>query len=257
MKSVHLRFTVLLAALSLSCGGTFYGPDLVSNLSAEELMERIEFASQKIRTCRANAKIAIVSPEGSFRGSVRLRIKMPDSIWIKVEGILGVDVAVGSFGAGRSIFYMPRENVVYMGRIEALQEENILPLNLSSSDMILRLLGLFIPRFEGLDSTFSINKDGGRYLISYDPRERVWIRSRDLVVEKWERVNDFGDVVLSWEGRSFRRVKGIVLPRVVRITDYSLRRRVTLIYQTVRVNPSMSKRWFDIKIPDGVEVVEL
>ena len=240
-----------------ACSAPFFSRKPLDPTRPDVLVKSIEDHAAKLRTFQGWSTMMIESTEGGFRGSMRLSVKMPDSLWIKMEGPLGMDVVEGCFGGKNALFVIPSEKRAYRGSIQNMQEQGILPLDLASSEMLQGILGLPVPYPVYYDSLPSVTIDSRKYILDMGYGERIWIEPKGPVVTRWEKRDNDGKLLWLWEGREFRKRKGIRLPQVIRMTDYQYKQRVTLIYETARPNRPMKNGWFEVRIPEGVETIEL
>jgi len=261
MGGYRLRwgFTCLFATtiLGFGCAGLFPEKRPLPEIPADVLIRNIERHASQLQTFRGDARLAVVSAEGSFGGSLNVSMKIPDSLWVKIEGPWGIDIATGRFGGGQALFYNPWENVVYKGTVEKMQEKQLLPFDVGVSRMALGILGLLVPDAMGADSFVSLSSDSKKYILNFEDGEQVWVEPKGPVVTRWEKRDDDGEILWIWEAKDFKKKKGIRLPQLVRITNYQPMQRLTLFYEKVKANMPMGNGWWNIRIPEGVETVEL
>ena len=253
----HILFTVLILTLISGCTAPFISNKPLTPVHPSLLVHDVENHAAKLQTFQGRTMMTIESAEGAFRGSMRFSVKLPDSLWLKMEGPLGIDMAVGRFGGDNALFFIPAENLVYKGTIQSMQENGILPFDFASSDMLQGIFGLPIPYTPGNDSLLSVTIESRKYILNLGYGEKIWIEPRGPMVTRWEKRDTNGELQWTWEGREFRKRKGIFFPQVIRMTNSQPRQRLTLVYETVKPNRSMKNGWFDIRLPEGVETIEL
>jgi len=106
----------------------------------------------KLKTLQAKGRLSVYSSEFNENGTIHISVKMPDSLRIKVEGPLGIDVANFFMDSERYLLYLNREEVVYEGSSDTLNisrflndiigitvEDNVI----NFQDMQSELIGLF------------------------------------------------------------------------------------------------------------------
>ena len=241
----------------VGCAGSSFLRRPLPDASFDSLVSGLQEHALRLRTYEGRGQMMAVSSDGGFRGTVRIVGKLPDSLWIKVEGPLGIDVMRGVFGRGRVVLYYPRENVAYEGSMCRMQESGFIPMNLPDQDVMLGMLGLVVPETILDGAVLSDSSDSRRYYFRLEGDEEVWIEPKGPVVARWEKRNGEGELLWDWEGEDFRKRGGVRLPRVVRMTRYQPRERVTFFYEAIKVNGRMRSGWFDIQIPEGVETIAL
>jgi hypothetical protein len=135
---------------------------------------------------------------------------------------------------------------------------DLLPLGFGdSSSLMLGVTGLLVPDGSMLDSLAGFTREDKQYLLTEKNGEQYWVEPKGPVVTRWERRDSTGHCFQRWEGKSFKQKKGIRFPRWVHFANRYPEQRVTLQYEEVRMNKPLRKGWFGIRIPEGVQKVEL
>jgi outer membrane lipoprotein-sorting protein len=220
--------------------------------SSSELVDRIQEHASRIQTFEGWARLTVVSEVESFTASLHVAAKPPDSLWLKIEGPLGVDILTGTFSEDSVLLYSPWENVVYEGSVQRFQAFQILPFPVYSTDLIQSILGFPIPDNTANDAFLSLSHDSGQLLLSLGSQTRIWVDKKGPSVAKWEALDSSGDIIWTWSGEMFKRQKKVWLPRVIRFFQDNPRQRITLFYETVKINRHLKNQWSSIRIPEGV-----
>jgi len=241
----------------IGCAGTFRSKKPLPLIRPEVLVQKIQDHASRLRTFSGQGRVMVVSSEGGFRGSIIVSFKMPDSLYMKVEGPLGMDVMTSLIASEQVLLYYPRENLAYSGSIEQMWERELLPLDMGSSVMALGILGLLILDEAKSDSLISYSSDSNKYMLYFEDGEDVWVEPKGPVVTRWEKRDGHGAILWTWEGSKFKVNKDIRLPRIIRMTSYQPKQRVTFFFETIRTNQPLKDGWCNVRIPDGVEYVEL
>ena len=130
-RGVSLRRIVLWGLTSfylfLGCASSTMSLRSTSMPSPSELVNRLRKHASHLETFQGWARLTVVSESESFIASLRLRAMPPDSLWLKIEGPMGVDALVGRFSGDHVLLYSPWENTVYEGSIQRFQTLQILP----------------------------------------------------------------------------------------------------------------------------------
>lgn len=209
-----------------------------------------------MNTLSGRGQIVVESPQQSFSGRARIYIIKPDSIYIKIEALLGLDV--GIFFADRETFqlYSPLENVLYYG-----EQKNLMPLRNYlgfdlTLDQVLRyasglspIFPLQQPEINNEDNTLCI---GGSYAdfnwdYSIDPRfgvvERVVIRDSLQTIIQIE------------EYKQFIKQGSVRVPRFIRLIRPKSKQSVTFFYDHLESNRSIHPGIFKINAPsDAIKI---
>ena len=255
IRIVFILLTILI--LFIHCAGPFRSAPPMLPMNPDTLIENIQDHASRLQTFEGRATFSVVSTEGAYRGSMKLSVKMPDSLWMKLEGPLGVDYLTGRFTGEQALLYSPWEKAVYEGSYQQMRELALIPLDMGFADMALGLLGLLIPNWIGNDSSSTVRIDSRRYLLDLGYGERIWIEPQGPVVTRWEKKDENDEILWVWEAKEFRKNKGIRFPKVIRMTSYLPKQRITLVYERIKANKPMRNGWSHVKIPEGVETIEL
>jgi hypothetical protein len=194
---------------------------------------------------------------GSFRGAIRISVKTPDSLWMKVEGPLGVDIAVGIINQGRAMMYSPWENVVYQGSVYRIDLFQSLSFPTGPAGLVYGMMGLPILEESILDSISSYSFNDEYYILSVNQTDSIWIRPRGPVIARWKKMDENGNEVWRWEAKSFFRKKGTCMPAIVQMTALEPLQRISFFYESIKTNRDLKEKWNHVPIPEGVETIEL
>lgn len=255
-KNSYLLFVVTVI-IFFKCGAPFFSGSPAPIVSSDKLLKKVHKNAVRLTSFRGEARIRMISEQGGFRGNIKISMKKPDSLWMKIEGPLGMDIACGCISDGRMKFYIPPQKIVYTGSVDRLRDTGIIPLDVEFNNIIHSFLGLIDPPYSSIDSTavYSLKEDA--YLLSLGDNERIWIKSSRPVVCRWEKYDVNGELLWEWEGDMFYMRKNIRMPKFIQITQYKPKQRITFYYNIMKANYKMPKNWCVLSIPEGVETIEL
>lgn len=242
------------------CGLPFFSSRVAPLVSSQTLLNKIHHNAQTLKSFQGKAKLRMLSNDYMFKGTISISIKKPDSVWMKIEGPMGIDVASVRTGGNHMQYYIPSEKVLYTGSVERLRELRLVPWNVEVSNIIQSFLGVINPPYSIPDSIITYSSQDNAYLLPYSSDslvEKIWINPRGPVVSRWERRNSAGDPLWMWEGDMFYKRGRLRLPKFIQITQFDPRQRITFYYEIMDVNHSLPVNWFALKIPEGVEEIEL
>jgi hypothetical protein len=240
-------------ALQTTSGGTDpYGTDPYS------LFREVREHAARLGTFEGRAVWTAISEDGSFRGTSRITLKSPDSLWMKVEGPFGIDAAFLSFTPGRILFYSPMMRTAFSGEPGNTRLADVMPLGTIA--MILgassQAAGLLVPGDTLLENLTAFKSEKKGYVLDFDTGDRIRIEKKGPVVSRWEKQDTTGAVTWLWEAERFQGRGGIRLPLLIRL-DIAGSRSFTLFYETVKTNSVLRKGWCDVRIPESVEIKPL
>lgn len=202
---------------------------------------------QRLHSFQGKARVIIELPGSGHNGFSEVYINFPDSIFIKTEAMLGIDI--GSLFLDHRYFgaYAPRENVLYYGEVESLDLREFLQVELSTHELYEALTGLIQVVVNGA-STLSV--EDGNYVVTTVVENgllKYWIDPENNLVTKSQLLNQDGKILLSKEMQRIRRRNGVELPQIIRFTRPLARERITVYYTEQRINRSIDAAKFRLK----------
>lgn len=229
-------------------------PD-ISKVTPEYLQAKVIQNLQKLKTFEGRARVIIELPGAGYNGFSEVFVNMPDSVLVRTEAILGIDVGLlfmdhRYFGA-----YAPKENTLYYGEIEILDLRDFLQVELDTEQLFEVFTGL--TNLE-VDSSSRVSFTDGKFLITNRQEREVvkyWIEPEKFIVTKYELVNNHGKTVLIQEFTRLRKKEGLVVPQTIRLTRPLARERVTVYYTKQKINQSIPSRKFRLKIPKNAKQI--
>ncbi len=251
---------IFIVLLFSECGIPFLSSKVAPVVSSHTLVNKIHQNVRSLKSFQGKAKLRMLSSEYMFKGNIKICMKNPDSLWMKFEGPMGIDVALVRTKGKEMQYYIPSEKILYTGSVDRLRELNLVPWNVEISDIIQSFLGVIDPPDTRSDSTIVYSSREDAYIIPLNTgevKEKIWIKPRGPVVSRWERRNRYGDPLWVWEGNMFYKRGRLRLPKFIQITQYNPSQRITLYYEIMDINQKLPEDWYKMKIPEGVEEIEL
>ena len=255
MDAAKISFAVAVLFLA-GCAGLFRSSRSLPDVPGNELLRRIQDHTGRLETFQGIARMTVATSEASFAGTFSVSVKAPDSLWIKIEGPLGIDMLTLAVGGDRILMYSPWQQAAFRGSLGKVRKSGMLPVDLDSSDVVFGFLGLWNPKPETADSVLSVRSENGQYVLAFASGGEVWIEPKGPVVKRWIKKDGNGETEWIWEGEAYRRRDDLWLPAIVRIFRPTPRQRITLQYESMSANNSMKSSWFDVRIPEGVQTLE-
>lgn len=224
-------------------------------LSAAELKEKIHLHAQKLETFHGKATIQMQTQTGIIQGTIELITHQPDSIWMKIEGPMGVDMGIMQMIHGDVVLFSPWENILYTGSLKELAIFNQFILEWEPEQILSGILGLIQPGMRN-DTLTNFEMVSRHYVFNYKNGGKFWVTPKGPVVDKWE-IYTANKPRISWIAEEFRNKSGIQMPRLIRIQKHDTGERFALTYYYTKANSKLNKDWYQIEIPEGVTRIEL
>jgi hypothetical protein len=253
MRCFTVSLTILL--LFFNCSGPFLKDHPLPDMKPRQLIEKLQSHGRKLRTLQGSAHLTINSESGNFQGTLQIKARLPDSLFIKVEGPFGVDVAYLRLCGQELLFYNPMMKLAYTGSLD--EKIDLMPVQINTGDFLLQTLGLLLIPESRIGDIRSLISRSGHYEIYFNNGERVSVLPKGPVVSRWEKRNTNGNLDWTWEGNNFRKSAGVQLPRLIRVHVEHPKQFITVYYTKRKTNKHLKPGWSDLKLPEGVNPIAL
>jgi hypothetical protein len=262
LKRLHFRpvpgagFALCVWFLLFECAGPSVLPEAPGGTDPYSLFREVREHAARLKTFEGRAVWSASSEEGSFRGTSRVSLKTPDSLWLKVEGPFGIDAAFLAFTPGRVLFYSPMLKAAFSAEPKNPRLAKVTPFGAVFSNDAAQAAGLLVPGDTLLENLTSFLPGKKEYVLDFDTGDKIWIMKKGPVVNRWEKRDTTGAVVWFWEAERFQSRGHIRLPQLIRL-DAAQGQSLTVFYETVKTNFVLRKGWCDVPIPENVETKPL
>ena len=234
------------ASLFLNCASTSKIPNL-SNFTPEDLQLRVARNLHNLHSFEGKARVIIELPGKSYNGFSNIFMKLPDSVYVKTEAILGIDI--GGLFLDQRFFaaYAPRDNILYYGEAESLDLRDFLEIEIDTDELFEVFTGL---NQIVVNDTSKLIFAGGKFVVTTQLEQQSLIYEVDpekYIVTKSQLVDAEGKTILLKEYRRLRTNKGVVLPQIIKLTRPQARERITVYYTNQKINKKIAAEKFKIK----------
>ncbi len=234
------------ASLFLNCASTSKIPNL-SNFTPEDLQLRVARNLHNLHSFEGKARVIIELPGKSYNGFSNIFMKLPDSVYVKTEAILGIDIG-GLFQDQRFFAaYAPRDNILYYGEAETLDLRDFLEIEIDIDELFEVFTGL---NQIVVNETSKLIFAGGKFVVTTQLDQQSLIYEVDpdkYIVTKSQLIDAEGKTILLKEYRRLRKTKGLVLPQTIKLTRPQARERITVYYTNQKINKKIAAEKFKIK----------
>lgn len=234
------------ASLFLNCASTSKIPNL-SNFTPEDLQLRVARNLHNLHSFEGKARVIIELPGKSYNGFSNIFMKLPDSVYVKTEAILGIDI--GGLFLDQRFFaaYAPRDNILYYGEAESLDIRDFLKIEIDTDELFEVFTGL---NQIVVNDTSKLIFAGGKFVVTTQLEQQSLIYEVDpekYIVTKSQLIDAEGKTILLKEYRRLRTNKGVVLPQIIKLTRPQARERITVYYTNQKINKKIAAEKFKIK----------
>ncbi len=234
------------ASLFLNCASTSKIPNL-SNFTPEDLQLRAARNLHNLHSFEGKARVIIELPGKGYSGFSNIFMKLPDSVYVKTEAILGIDI--GGLFLDQHFFaaYAPRDNILYYGEAESLDLRDFLEIEIDTDELFEVFTGL---NQIVVNETSKLIFAGGKFVVTTQLDQQSLIYEVDpdkYIVTKSRLVDAAGKTILLKEYKRLRKTKGLVLPQIIKLTRPQARERITVYYTNQKINKKIAAEKFKIK----------
>lgn len=188
LKKYWIKYLLFLLLISLySCTGSSEMKNEVSKIPVKEIKEKVNRNYKLIESLSASGSVAFDSPEMSNSGSIEVKIKKPDTVYLKVEGPFGIDIAEALITRSNFIYYNAQENKAITGPTTANNIDAILKVNINFDELVNSLSGSFYFA-ENADDTLYAASENNSYLLQVsdkNSRIKYFITPDKFVINKY------------------------------------------------------------------------
>jgi outer membrane lipoprotein-sorting protein len=252
----NIFYATVLAAILVSCSASKTDHDGLKSIPVKDLKERINSNSKFIETFAASGSISIETPEESNSGSIEVRIKTPDSIFIRIEGPFGIDVAAALITGKDFIYYNAQENKAIMGPATEANIGAILRIKMNFNELLSSLTGTFLFTEETGD-TAEAGAENNNYVIPATintGNSKYYVDPDTYMINRYSVTDETGRKILDVAYSRFRIVNSMTLPDQIIIKKPDKHQTIWINYDTKEVNGKGLS--FKIKIPKSAKVIK-
>jgi len=212
------------------------------------LQEEVRQNHERVQALTGNGRIAIETPEMAQSASFELTLRKPDSLLVKIEGPFGLDVGSAMVTRTEFSLYNSMRNQRLVGSTNPSNLDRILHVQLDFDDVLnLFTGGIFLSEDRSAPSSFAIEDE--EFVLTYeryDGTHRYWIDPESRQIARIQHLDSSGKLTLEQIFSDFRTIGGVTIPQRIRITLVRERRRVSVSYSDLDVNPTHLQFTFDV-----------
>jgi len=242
----------------LACSGAKENREL-QKIPVKEIKQKVNEQFKKIESLYAEGTIAFDSPDMSNSGYIELSLKKPDSIYFKIEGPFGIDIASALITRENFVYYNTQENKVIMGPTTDINIGAILRIKVSFDELINSFSGSFYFPDEDKDSIYAASENNSYVLqVKKDfGKKKYLIEPETYTVNNYSVYNNKGKIILDVDYSKFETEETadgtVYFPDQITIHRPDVKQTVWLYYQDKELNRKDLS--FKIKYPKSAKIV--
>lgn len=255
MRKFFTFLSLAILSISVNCAYFKPKPDLSnSNISINTICQRVENNFKNLYTLRGRGKLISNSQEMSFTASANISLKMPDRLLLKLSSGFGMTVASLLIDKSTFTLFNSTENLVYYGDLDSVNMNQYFSLKLDFSNLTNLLSGMTTLRRSDRSSLLI---DDNKYLIHVVEDQlqfKYWVDPEKFVVTDHHIFDSSGEKLAEYSFKYFKKVNKVHVPTLIKVTDFTARQQLTLLYEDFEINKTLSDSDFFIKLPENVKI---
>jgi hypothetical protein len=245
--------------LLISCSGSKITGE-PEKIDVRSLKERINQNSSIIETLEASGNISFDSPEQTGSGWIELKIKKPDTVFVKIGGPFGISIANALITRSGFIYYNAQENKAITGPSSDINIGAILRIKLSFDELINGFTAGF--KFdERPDDTLNADSENSLYVLNVSSpagKQKYLIEPLKYTIKKYDYTNNDNatlvEVYYTEYGEEESGGKYVNFPTAIKIKNPARKQTVYVDYMKMEINKQGLT--FKVKIPKSAKVIK-
>lgn len=242
----------------LACSGAKENR-VLEKIPVKDIKQKVNEQFKKIESLEAEGTIAFDSPDMSNSGYIELSLRKPDSIYLKIEGPFGIDIASALITREDFVYYNVQENKVIMGPTTNIYIGAILRIKVSFDELINSFSGSFYFPDEDRDSIDAASENNS-YILQVKKdygKKKYHIDPETYSVNNYSVFDNKGKIMLDVNYSKFEEVSTqegtVYFPDRVTIHRPDVKQTVWLYYESKDINKKDLN--FKIKYPASAKIV--
>ncbi len=247
-----------MVAIAVTVASCSSAPELTrkSRITFSDLAKRVNESAGRLSSLNAEGEISIDTPTLSNTGSLTVSINRPDSLYTKIEGPFGIDIADVLVTRNEFTYYNASENKVIRGPSTQRNLGIILKMKVEFDDLVNALSGSFIISSKDT-SNYSISEVEDHYLLEQKVGSstiRYRINSEYFYVTRIQSYDSNGKMMLDITYDEFYESDGIYFPKKINLVRPKEKQYIWVSYKIEDFNPG--KLSYRLKIPGSAKKVQ-
>jgi len=255
-----LPLILLTGAFILSaCSASQQEEKELQKIPVKKIKQKVNEISRTIETLEANGTISFDSPEMSSSGSIEIKIKKPDTVYVKIEGPFGIDIAIALISRNEFTYYNVQENKVITGPSSDINIGAILKIKVSFDELLNSFSGSFHFDDELTDSTEAASENNSYVLLVNKTfaKQKYYVEPNNYFINRYSLLDAANKPLLDVNYTNFNKetVEGMSInfPNSITINRPENKQTVWLDYDSKEINKK--NLTFKLKVPKSAKIV--
>lgn len=215
-------------------------------IEVSRIIKEVNTRSAEVDNIISSGEIKIKTPKVDETGDIEIHVKKRDDLWFKIEGPLGIDVAVAHFNRDRFIFFDDLNDIVTTGSSTILNIGTLTRIRCTFDDMLNAFSGT-VRISKGKKDELSMTEEGNLYVLSLKRgtiTRKYWVNKDTYTVTKYVYLSKKGITLISFEFSNFATYGSSSYAKRVEIRRPKQNEYFRLTMETVNLNQS----YIDFKV---------
>jgi len=235
-------------------------PVSLDGVDVREIIRRNNAHANHMQSMRGVATLTLESPKSSNQFSAQIAVKYPDSVYVKIEGILGIDGLKASLNRETFVVYNIINRYVVRGRTSSAAIRNTFDYDVTFEEMVELLTGTVFLEANMLGSNPQLSTDSSYYVLTVGRGEgtrKIWVDPyADYAVAKIHDLDSAQRLVLEREFTRFEKIDGHMMPRYVRVYRPRENDFLSLYFNARQINRTIKSTLFLVRYPQNIDIIE-
>ncbi len=250
MRTAVFKTCVLTLILFMACAPTaIHQKRPPQYKSLETWPDYFRKNQEKLRTVKSNALITLESPSMAGNFPVEMIFAAPDTLFMKAEGPLGIDLGKIFVGRSRFILYNQFNNSFVAGSLDDPFYSTFLETNLTLQEIKNAIIG-----YPPLPADLKLvdEKHGIFLAATIDGKNRVTVNTDTWQLETIEIYHN-NKVVIRQEYAKYITQNNVIMPRLIRLILPQKKEMVAIYHKNIKINSELNKDYYSIVIGPKVK----
>ena len=174
-------------------------------IEVSRIVKEVNTRAAEVDNIISSGEIKIKTPKVDETGDIEIHIKKKDDLWFKIEGPLGIDVAVAHFNRDRFTFFDDLNDIVTTGSTTILNIGTLTKIRCTFDDMLNSFSGT-VRISKGKKDELSMTEEGNLYVLSLKRgtiTRKYWVDKDTYTVTKYIYLSKKGITLISFEFSNF------------------------------------------------------
>lgn len=215
-------------------------------IEISRIIKEVNTRSAEIDGIISSGEIKIKTPKVDETGDIEIHVKKKDDLWFKIEGPMGIDVAVAHFNRDRFTFFDDLNDVVTTGSTTILNIGTLTKIRCTFDDMLNSFSGT-VRISKGKKDVLEMTEEGNLYVLSLKRgtiTRKYWVDKDSYTVTKYIYLSSKGITLISFEFSNFASYGSSQYAKKIEIRRPKQNEYFRLTMETV----SLGQSYLDFKV---------